>query len=132
MDSQRSAEMQARMLRAWHLAILRFAVTRDNADRLSVFAIAREIDAIGRRDESPCFEFFRNTSSELCAALVSRDEAAKAILRQYLARIDDVRLGRVLGAALDIELPGRMEEKRRSKPPSSLWRALASRNNASH
>ena len=31
-------------LRAWHLAILRYAVTLDNADRLAVLRIAREID----------------------------------------------------------------------------------------
>ena len=33
-------EWYAGTLRAWHLAILRYAVTRDNADRLAVFRIA--------------------------------------------------------------------------------------------
>ena len=36
----------ARTLRAWHLAILRFAVTLDNADRLAVLRIAHEIDGL--------------------------------------------------------------------------------------
>jgi len=37
------------MLRAWQLAPLRFAVTRDNVDRLNVIAIAQEMDRGGGR-----------------------------------------------------------------------------------
>ena len=45
-------------MRSWHLAILRFALTLDNADRLGVFAIAREIDRLHRpHDERMDFEF---------------------------------------------------------------------------
>jgi hypothetical protein len=40
-------ERHAKTLRAWQLAILRFAVTLDNADRLTVMAIASEIDKLG-------------------------------------------------------------------------------------
>ena len=39
-------EWFAGTLRAWHLAILRYAVTLDNADRLAVLRIAREIDRL--------------------------------------------------------------------------------------
>ena len=39
-------EWFAGTLRAWHLAILRYAVTLDNADRLAVLRIAREIDGL--------------------------------------------------------------------------------------
>ena len=39
-------EWYAGTLRAWHLAILRYAVTLDNADRLAVLRIAREIDRL--------------------------------------------------------------------------------------
>jgi hypothetical protein len=71
-------------LRAWHLAILRFAVTRDNADRLAVLRIAREIDGPdSRQDGSADFEFFRRTSAELCAAILQSNERASAILQQY-------------------------------------------------
>ena len=38
------SERHARTLRAWQLAILRFAVTLNNSDRLAVMAIASEID----------------------------------------------------------------------------------------
>lgn len=120
------------MLRAWHLAMLRFAITRDNADRLGVFAIANEIDGLGRghvRHEKPHFGFFGKTSSELCAAILKRDEAADKILRLYLAQIDDAQLKRALAAVLEIEPSNRTEEKRRSKIASSLWRGLPSRGN---
>ena len=123
MERQRSVNWPARLLRAWHLAILRFALTRENADRLGVLAIAGEIDRLGRG--APSFGFFRKTSSELAVAISRRDEAADATLRQYLAQIDDVRLKRALEATLD--LPIQITEKRRSRSASSLWQGLASR-----
>ena len=64
-------------LRAWHLAVLRYAVTLDNADRLAVLRIAREIDRLyPRQDGSTDFEFFRRTSAELCAAILQPNERA--------------------------------------------------------
>ena len=94
------------MIRAWHLAILRFAVTLDNADRLGVFAIAAEIDRLGGNcDEKRQFGFFRKTSTELCASMLRRNQTADATLRRYLAAINDIRLKRVLAAAIAIEQP---------------------------
>ena len=70
-------EWFAGTLRAWHLAILRYAVTLDNADRLAVLRIAREIDGLYPRQEgSADFEFFRRTSAELCAAILQPNERA--------------------------------------------------------
>jgi hypothetical protein len=61
------AEWSARTLRAWQLAILRFAVTLDNADRLAVMAIANEIDRLGvQHDGKPDFQLF---SQEQCGAM---------------------------------------------------------------
>ena len=47
-------ERHAKTLRAWQLAILRFAVTLDNADRLAVLMIAAELDGVPQT-----FVFFR-------------------------------------------------------------------------
>ena len=59
-------ERHAKTLRAWQLAILRFAVTLDNADRLAVQMIAAELDGVGQGDDNkPGFSFFRKTSTEL-------------------------------------------------------------------
>ena len=59
------AEWRAKTLRAWQLAILRFAVTLDNADRLAVMAIAGEIDRLGH-DEQTGFQLF---SQNQCGAM---------------------------------------------------------------
>jgi hypothetical protein len=120
MDSQGSVEWHTRLLRAWHLAILRFVVTLDNADRLNVLAIANEIDSRGRQHEDKTdFEFFRKTSSELCAAILQLSETSDVILRQYLGRID-------------IELHEPASVKRRSKPDTDLWKGLPPRVNVEH
>ena len=131
MDSQRSAEWCGRMVRSWHLAVLRFAVTRDNADRLGVLAIANEIDGLGRQhEESNHFEFFRKTSLKLCAAILQQDETAEVVLREYLTQIDDVRLKRALAAALGLGREAR--EKGRSNTSAALWRGLPTRGNVQH
>ena len=40
MGPQDAVEWHGRMLRAWQLTLLRFAVTLDNVDKLNVMAIA--------------------------------------------------------------------------------------------
>lgn len=116
------------MIRAWHLAILRFAVTLDHADRLGVFAVAAEIDRLGGScGEKRQFGFFRKTSAELCASILRQDQTADAIVPRYLAGIEDIRLKRVLAAAMAIELPDTTTAKRRSKPETGLWTGIALR-----
>jgi len=132
MARRRSQEWHARLVRAWHLAILRFAVTRENADWLGVFAIANGIDRLGsHRDDSPHFGFFRKTSTELCRSILGRSEAADLALRQYLARIDEGPLKRALAAALEIDPRDTIAVRRRRKPDNNLWRGLPSRGNVS-
>jgi hypothetical protein len=115
------------MLRAWQLALLRFAVTMDNADRLAVMAIAGEIDRLApERDCKPDFDFFRRTSAELCAAILRPNELTSAVLRRYLARIDDDRLKRVFSAAIE----GAQPKATVSKPlkrENGLWKGLSAR-----
>src|SRR5229473_982578 len=91
-----SDEWHARTLRAWQLAILRFAVTLDNADRLAVLAIAAEMDGLDPlQDRRSAFGFFRRTSAELCAAILQPNERSSTLLRQHLARIEDEGLKRI-------------------------------------
>ena len=122
------AEWSARTLRAWQLAILRFAVTFDNADRLAVMAIANEIDRLGvQHGGKPDFSFFRRTSAELCAAILRPNELTTALLRQYLARIDDDRLKRVFAATIDSDQPKLSLISKPFKRDSGLWRGLIPR-----
>jgi hypothetical protein len=133
------AEWNARTLRAWQLAILRFAVTFDNPDRLAVMAIANEIDRLGsQHDGKPDFNFFRRTSAELCAAILRPNELTPTVLRQYLARIDDDRLRRVFAAAtietdqlktIETDQPKVSSISKPFKRDSGLWRGLSSRRN---
>jgi hypothetical protein len=125
-----AVEWQAKTLRAWQLAILRFAVTLDNADRLAVLAIANEIDRLGpQHDGKPDFNFFRRTSAELCAAILRPNELTSKLLRQYLARIDDDRLKRTFAAAMEADQPTVSSADKPTKRDKSLWRGLSSRGN---
>lgn len=121
-------DRHAKILRAWQLAILRFAVTLDHADRLAVLMIAAEIDRQGpTRHKRPDFSFFRTTSAELCAAILRPSETTSAILHQHLARIDDDRLRRCFAAAL---APGETTPPPADQPvkrTDNLWRGLSSR-----
>ena len=100
------SDWHARTLRAWQLAMLRFTVTLDNADRLAVMAIASEIDRLGpRHDGKPDFGFFRKTSAELCAAILRPNELTSTVLRQHLAQIDEDRLKHVFAATIAANQP---------------------------
>ena len=121
-------EWHAKTLRAWQLAILRFAVTLDNADRLAVMAIASEIDRLGPdQDGKPDFGFFRRTSAELCAAILQPNEPTSIVLRQYLARIDDDRLKRAFSAAIESDQPKASSVSKPFKRDNGLWNGLSSR-----
>jgi len=132
MSQQDTIKRHAVLLRAWHLAILRFALTRNNADRLGVLAIANEIDRLGRRPHEirPGFSFFRRESEQLCAAMLRQREEDDVILNHYLARIDDARLKRALTVALEVPPQKPDLARSRLKPDQDLWRGLPSRGNA--
>lgn len=125
-------EKHARTLRAWQLAILRFAVTLDNADRLAVLMIAAELDGAGPRkgpgrDDKPEFSFFRRTSAELCAVILRPSELAAPVLHHYLARIDDDRLKRTFAAAIEIEQPKAPAVSKPARRDNGLWKGLSAR-----
>ena len=60
---------------------------------------------VQQQDGKPDFGFFRRTSAELCAAILQPNELTAAVLRQYLARIDDDRLKRAFAAAIEAGQP---------------------------
>ena len=133
MASQHLVESHGRMLRAWHLAILRFAVSLDNVDRLNVAVLANLIDGLGRHHEDRSnFSFFRKTSAEILTAILQPNETAEAILRQYLAQVDDVRLRRALVGVFGIEHGEHIAVKKRYKKRGDLWRGPPSRDIAQH
>jgi hypothetical protein len=123
-------QRHAETLRAWHLALLRFAVTFDNADRLAIMAIANEIDRLGLQQAGrPDFSFFRRTSAELCDVIPGPHKPTSTVLRQYLACIEDDRLRRAFAAAIEAN---QLDVSHASKPvkrDNGLWKGLSSRAN---
>jgi hypothetical protein len=126
-------EWHAKTLRAWQLALLRFAVTLDNADRLAVLAIAAEMDRLHPvQDGKPAFGFFRRTSAELCAAIRQPNEHSSTLLRQFLARIDDDRLRRAFAAAIEADQTKVSSTSKSIRRDTDLWRGLSTRDNQAH
>jgi len=114
-----------RPMNDWLLALLRYAVTREEADQSAVLAIAEAIDARGPRSESRTFDFFRRTSLELCQAIGEEASPGRsAIFKRHLDRIEDGRLRRAFAAAVDIEPPQRAADSTKPHRPE-LWRGLA-------
>jgi hypothetical protein len=130
MESQDRVEWHRRLLTAWQLALLRFAVTHDHADRLNVTAVAAEIDRGGHSyEEQANFHFFRKLSAELCIAILRQNDAAEDNLRGYLERIEDPRLKRAFASAVEIDVEP-APPRQRKQVNGWLWRGLAPRGSA--
>jgi hypothetical protein len=117
---------QSRQVRDWLLAILRFALTLDNADRAAVIAKAADMDRLGSGCGPSKFTYFVRTSVEFCNCIVDEGNFEKAAtLRHHLWNIDDERTQRALEAALTRVKPS----PRRHRCRENLWKGLsASRN----
>jgi hypothetical protein len=99
-----SRDWSERMVHEWLLLLLRFAVTRQPADRAAVCAMAEQLDSLGaRRPLGAAPRFFRRTSEEVCRAIIaSGDDRSNAVLRRHITRIDDLRLRRAFQAVVGI------------------------------
>jgi hypothetical protein len=128
-DAAAQQEWRNKWVRHWLLAILRFAVTLEQADRAAALAVAEELDRMGwRSEDQPTFEFFGKTSTELCNAIADiEDPKTAAILQLHLKRIDDRRLRRALEAAIelgDFTAAERNVSKAKKDERCGLWKGL--------
>lgn len=99
---------QSRQVHDWALSIVRFAITRDEADKRAILRLADQMDGLGSLPGVSSFTFFRRTSRDLCRAIADPDDPERnAVLRRYLAMISERSLRRVTAAALDVEKGGR-------------------------
>jgi hypothetical protein len=97
-----SDALRERKIRNWLLALLRFAVTRESADRLAVLAAADELDTSGAKGPVAA-RFFARTSKDVCEAILTPgDQHGHDVLRRHAERIDDPRLRRAFEAAVDL------------------------------
>ncbi|QOG17061.1 hypothetical protein SAMN05192541_102541 [Bradyrhizobium arachidis] len=121
-----------RLLHAWQLALLRFAVTRDEPDRLNVAALAAELDHLGgRRHADDSLHFFRRTSSQLCAAIGGQHQNADAILDGFCKQIEEPRLRLAFAAAIGMTHSDPAPSQLRPKRNPDLFRGLPARRSAS-
>jgi hypothetical protein len=127
MSSREPAETHGKLLRAWQLAVLRFAVTLDNSDRLNVLALAAEVDRLGRQSTEASLHFFRRTSVEICWAILGQQEDADIVMVRFHNEIEDPRLKRAFAAAVGIAPANAAPLKRRPKPDNDLFRGLPPR-----
>ena len=104
MSTQRiAAAMLGGPMRHWLLALLRYAVTREETDREAVLVVAEAIDRLGvARNQQASLEFFRRSSIQFCRAMVdTADPQRAAVIPRFLDHIDDQRLRRALRAAIE-------------------------------
>jgi hypothetical protein len=126
MNSQ-ELDTQGKLLRAWQLAILRFAVTLDNSDRSNVLALAAEIDRLGAPRREASLHFFRRTSVEICSAILGDGDDADTVMARFHREIDDPRLRRAFAAVAGIATTDAVLVKKRPKTETDLFRGLPSR-----
>ncbi|MCK1740573.1 hypothetical protein IVA80_06745 [Bradyrhizobium sp. 139] len=128
-----SVKESHRLLRAWQLALLRFAVTMDESDRLNLVALAAELDRSGdQRDGGDSLHFFRRTSSQLCAAISGQRQDADAILDCFCKQIEEPRLRLAFAAAIgQAHSDPAPSQAARPKRNPDLFRGLPARRSAS-
>ena len=106
-------EWFAGTLRAWHLAVLRYAVTLDSADRLAVLRIAREIDGLyPRRTAAPSSSFFAARALSFARRSCNRMNAPPR-------SCDNILSGLTMTASSGPSRPARRR--------NDLWKGLSSR-----
>lgn len=121
-----AGERHDRTVRAWLLALLRFAITRDSDDRLAVLAAASAIDKLSAQQDRQCaFRFFHRTSAELCAAITDPRPGSDAALRRHLERITEERMRRAFAAALELDQTSARTRRPADTPGrNGLWKGL--------
>lgn len=118
-------EHELQKVEKWLLAILRFAITREEDDRAAILAAAADMDRLGAAPVRPGFAFFGRTSTEICDLIVARHSPDnKAMLRRHLSKIQNDRLRRALEGALEIDGSAHRLGRGRGQANGDLWRGL--------
>ena len=121
-----SRDWRDRKIREWLLLLLRFAVTREPADRFAVLSLAEELDSVGPWWRPAAPSFFQRTSEEVCAAIGAAGGAQNvAVLQRHVTRIDDARLRRAFAAAVGFQRPNPQRAMKRARRKAlDLWKGL--------
>lgn len=121
-------ERESRKVEEWLFAVLRFAITREEADRDAILTMAAAMDRLGAGTGGSDFTFFVRTSKELSALIAGpRSPENKATLRPLLGKIQNDRLRHALEAALEIERFSHRTARMRGRHNEDLFRGLSVR-----
>jgi hypothetical protein len=119
------SSLELERIENWLLAILRFAITQDETDRIAMMAAAANMDRPGKHSTQSDFSFFVRTSKEISDLIAGNNSSAKiAALRQCVRETGNERLWRALEAVLEIARPATEPPKRRHQYADDLWRGL--------
>jgi hypothetical protein len=109
----------------WLFVILRFAITRAQADRAAIAAMAADLDRLGTGAARSEFAFFARTSAEICDLIVDDHRPERvAALGRYIGMIDNDRLRRALEAVLDFDRRATSGVRMRMTRKEALWYGL--------
>jgi len=115
-----------RKIREWLLLLLRYAVTREAAERFAALTLADELDSVGVWWRPSAPSFFRRTSQDICMAIDTAGWApSAAILHRHIARIDDPRLRRAFAAAVGLNLAAQSTKIAAKGKRANLWKGLS-------
>lgn len=118
-------QRQREKITDWLLAVLRFAITRGDADRVSLLAMASELDRPQLTADTGSFAFFRTTTIQLCAAIADKhsDQRVK-ILRRHFNHIGNLRLRAALEAATGLKEADHAPASSSRHDRAYLWKGL--------
>lgn len=117
------------MLQNWLLLILKFAITREDADRAAILDQATALDSLDQNQPERSFCYFVQTSRALCDAVQQNEtQASRLRLLQHAARIDNPRLKQAFLGAIGLNEQSRHKRssaRQQNKLRSDhLWRGL--------
>lgn len=123
-----SAKDDLLKVREWLLAILRFAITLQAADRTAALTMAESMDRLGANVALASFDFFVRTSIAFRDGIAAGGDPEKtAALRRQLKRIEDEWLRRAFEAVLGEGLAKPRSGRPRTPERNYLFRGLPSR-----
>jgi len=121
-DERRSAR-----IRHWLLAILQFAVTRDDTDHMRILEAARELDRPVSGILNLSFSYFMRTSVEICSAIVTNKGDRRIVLTRHFNSIEDRRLRDALLVATGLKIAASADQAPPRLRRDYLWRGLSPR-----
>ncbi len=117
------------MVQDWLFLVLRYAVSRESADRQAILELAGTMDALGKSREQDAFRFFRSQSERLCGAIAAPDTPGRRqMLMAHARRIGQPRLQQMFMLACHLDareksVPG----FGRTDSRADLWKGLQRR-----